>query len=170
MMHMDSSERNYIIGTVLLLLFFAAAILVSSFAYGFQVPIPVERIDPRTVATPGASEWGAPVEERIRELAPNKYEVYILAQTWKFSPGSTFYGEPPITIPAGSELTFYVTSKDIQHGFKIEDTNINMMIIPGEVSKLTATFDEPGTYNIICHEYCGINHHTMFGEIIVEEP
>jgi len=169
MIHIDSSERNYIIGTVALLAVFAAAVMISSFAYGIQLPEPVERVDPRTVATPGVSAWGDPVEERIRELAPGKYEVYVLAQTWMYSPGSVNYGQPPITVPAGSTVTFYVTSKDIQHGFKIEGTNVNMMVLPGEVSKLTATFDEPGEYNIICHEYCGVNHHTMFGKIIVEE-
>ncbi len=168
MMHVDPSERNYIIGTVALLAVFAAAVLISGFAYGIQVPEPVDQVDPRIVATPGNSPWGDPVEERIHELAPGKYEVYILAQTWMYSPGSVNYGQPPITVPAGSTVTFYVTSKDIQHGFKIQGTNVNMMIIPGQVSTLTATFDEPGEYNIICHEYCGVNHHTMFGKIIVE--
>ncbi|MCP5096615.1 MAG: cytochrome c oxidase subunit II [Chloroflexi bacterium] len=168
MIHMDRSERNYLIGTLSLLVVFASIVMVSSFAYGIQLPTPVERVDPRTVADDPDSPWSAPAEERIRELAPGKYEVYVLAQIWKFSPGSTNYGEPPITVPTGSTVTFFVTSKDIQHGFRIDGTNVNMMIIPGEVSKLSATFDKPGEYNIVCHEYCGVNHHTMFGKIIVE--
>lgn len=49
------------------------------------------------------------------------------------------------------------------------DTNINMMVLPGQVSNLKTTFDKPGTYNVICHEYCGIGHHTMYGQIVVEE-
>jgi cytochrome c oxidase subunit 2 len=93
----------------------------------------------------------------------------MLAQMWKFSPGSTNYGEPPITVPVNSTVTFYVTSKDIQHGFLLEGTNLNMMIIPGQISKLTATFDEPGTFNLICHEYCGAAHQTMYAQVIVEE-
>jgi cytochrome c oxidase subunit 2 len=43
------------------------------------------------------------------------------------------------------------------------------MALPGEVSVLTATFDTPGTFNFICHEYCGTLHHTMFGQLVVEE-
>ena len=54
------------------------------------------------------------------------------------------------------------------HGFHIDETNVNFMIIPGQVSKLSHTFDKPGTYKIICHEYCGIGHQTMFAQIIVE--
>ena len=161
-MHIDHRERNYILITILLVIIFAAALLVSAFAYGIQVPTPYERVNPNTVATPGASPWGDPVDERVRELAPNKYEAYILSQTWSFLPNR-------ITIPRGASITFYVTSKDVQHGFNIAGTNINMMIIPGQVSTLTATFDEAGEYNIVCNEYCGVGHQTMFGTIVVEE-
>lgn len=161
MMHIDSRERNVIIGTTILLLIFGTAVLVSSFAFGFQVPAPIERVDPRLVATPGQSPWGDPIDERVRELAANKYEVYILAQAWAFQPNQ-------IRVPVGSTVTFYLTSKDVLHGFALENTNINMMVLPGEVSKLTATFDEPGEYNFICNEYCGVGHHTMYGRLIVE--
>ena len=140
---------------------FALAIAVSSSAYGIQVPAPYEQVNPNTVATPGKSPWGAPVDERVRELAPGVYEAYILAQTWVFQPNE-------VRIPAGSEITFYVTSKDVQHGFVIERTNLNMMVLPGQVSKATMTFNEPGEYNFICHEYCGVGHQTMYGRLIVE--
>jgi len=164
MIHMDARERNFIMGTTVLLLIFGTAVLVSSFAFGFQVPAPVERIDPKLVATPGQYSqyhWGDPVEERLREVAPNKYEVYVLAQVWTFQPRE-------IRVPVGSTVTFYLTSKDVQHGFRLDNTNINMMVLPGEVSRLTATFDEPGEYNFVCHEYCGVGHHTMYGQLIVE--
>ena len=168
-MHMHRSERNYLLFSVGLMVAFAAAIVVGALANGIQLPSPEERVDPNTVATPGVSIFGAPVEERVREIAPNEYEVYILAQAWKFSPGSTNYGEPEIRIPVGSTVTFFVTSKDIQHGFKLENTNISFMVLPGQVSKLTAKFEDPGTYNFVCHEYCGSAHHTMFGQIVVED-
>jgi cytochrome c oxidase subunit 2 len=161
MIHIDARERNFIIGTTILLLIFGAAVLVSSFAFGFQVPAPVERLDPKLVATPGQSPWGDPVEERIRELAPNKYEVFVLAQTWNFQPRE-------IRVPVGSTVTFNLTSRDVIHGFRLDGTNVNMMVLPGEVSRLTATFDEPGEYNFVCHEYCGVGHHTMYGQLIVE--
>lgn len=159
-MHIDKRERNYIIFSVILLAVFAGLLMVSGFAYGIQVPEPFMRVDPNTVATP-PSPWGAPVNERVRELAPNKYEAYILAQTWTFLPNQ-------ITVPVGSTVTFYVTSKDVQHGFNLQQTNINMMVLPGEVSTLTMTFDKPGEYHWVCNEYCGVGHQTMFGTLTVE--
>lgn len=162
MMHIDPRERNYIIISAALMIVFGLALGISSFAYGFQLPSTVGRVDPRTVATPGVSPFGDPPEERLRELAPGKYEAYILAQIWSFSPRE-------IRVPVGSTVTFYVTSRDVQHGFRLDGTNVNMMVLPGEISKLTATFDETGTFNFICHEYCGVGHHTMYGQLIVEE-
>lgn len=167
----------FFIGSAVLLVVFALAVGISGFVYGVQVPQPLARVDPRTVATPGSSEFpfGAPVAERIRQLDDNRYEVFILAQMWKFSPGSINYGEPPISVPAGSTVTFYLTSRDLQHGFRVisadgkTHTNINMMVLPGEVSRLTATFDEPGTYHLICHEYCGAAHQTMYGVLEITQ-
>jgi cytochrome c oxidase subunit 2 len=160
MMHIDRRERIYLGVTIGLLTVFVLTLAVSSVAFGIQVPTPYERVDPRTVATP-PSPWGLPEAERVRELAPGRYEAYVLSQMWQFTPRE-------IRVPAGSSVTFYLASRDITHGFKISNTNINMMVVPGEVSRLTATFDDPGTYNIICHEYCGALHHTMMGQVIVE--
>ena len=121
-MHVDRREKYFIIFSIVLLTVFAAAVGVSAFAVGIQVPSPEQQVNPQTVATPGVSRFADPVDERLRELSPGKYEVYILAQMWAFVPNE-------IRIPAGSTVTFYVTSKDVQHGFMVERTNINMMII-----------------------------------------
>ncbi len=159
-MHIDRRERNYLVFSILLIAVFGGLSLVSAFAYGIRVPEPYMVVNPNTVATP-PSPWGDPVEERVREVAPGQYEAYILAQTWSFLPNR-------ITVPAGSTITFYVTSKDVQHGFNIQQTNVNMMILPGEVSKLTTTFTEPGEYTFVCNEYCGVGHQAMYGSIVVE--
>ncbi|MDZ7379280.1 MAG: cytochrome c oxidase subunit II [candidate division KSB1 bacterium] len=85
----------------------------------------------------------------------------MLAQIWSFTPNE-------VRVPAGSLVTFYVTSKDVTHGFRIENTNVNVMLLPGQISKVTARFDKPGTYQFICHEYCGLGHQVMSGRLIVE--
>jgi cytochrome c oxidase subunit 2 len=72
-----------------------------------------------------------------------------------------------IRVAGRRDRDVYVTSVDVQHGFKIQDTNINMMILPGQVSKLTHTFDTAGEFPYACTEYCGVGHQNMFGKIIV---
>ena len=154
-LHINRLERRWIIASAILLVIFMLAITVTSLAGGIAVPAPVARVNPQTV-----DKEGPFANPGLRELAPGKYEAYILSQIWSFNPRE-------ITVPAGSSVTFYVTSKDVQHGFNLEGTNINMQIVPGQVSKLTAKLDKPGEYNFICHEYCGLGHAAMFGKVIV---
>lgn len=157
--HVDRYEGIWMRMVVIILAIFLITVTVSGFAVGFQVPGVYQRIDPTKLYDAGSPF----AEPALRELAPGKYEVYIRAQIWQFTPNE-------IRIPAGSTVTFYVTSQDVQHGIKIAETNINMMALPGQISRLTTRFDTPGTYNFVCHEYCGQLHHTMYGRIVVEAP
>ena len=40
--------------------------------------------------------------------------------------------------------------------------------LPGQIARVSARFDKPGTYPFFCHEYCGLGHHAMFGKVVVE--
>ncbi|WP_254832201.1 cytochrome c oxidase subunit II [Haloglomus salinum] len=102
-------------------------------------------------------------EPGVYRTGENSFDVYIVAQRFAFNPGT---GEP-VRLPTGSEVTFYVASADVMHGFNIAGTNVNVMVAPGQVSEMTARFDEAGTYGIVCHEYCGAGHHDMAGTLEV---
>jgi cytochrome c oxidase subunit 2 len=106
------------------------------------------------------TEFADPGVERVGE---NEYEVYVVARQFLFEPGTA----EPIRVPANSEVTFYVTSADVTHGFEVAGTNVNVMVIPGQVAEITVRFDEPAEYGIVCHEYCGAGHHTMAGQLVV---
>lgn len=161
-LHVEKWEGIWIRISVGMTVVFIAAITIAALSFGITVPGATARINPATLNDAG-SPFATP---GIRELAPGKYEVYMVAQTWSFVPDK-------LEVPAGAEVTFYVTARDVIHGIKIAGTNVNMMALPGQVSTLRATFDTPGTYNYICHEYCGyvagapIGHHTMYGQITV---
>lgn len=160
-MHIDPYEKNWIIFSIILLVAVATAVAVAAFGLGIQVPAPEQRVDPRTVGTDPNSPWSKP---GVREIVPGKqYDVYILARAvpqWEYLPKE-------ITVPVGAKVTFYVTSSDVQHGFKVQDTNVNFQVVPGQVSKLSTTFKKAGTYNYICTEYCGSGHAIMYGRVIV---
>jgi cytochrome c oxidase subunit 2 len=103
----------------------------------------------------------------VVEQSDDQYVVWVVARQFQFDPGS---GDNPIVVPADARVTFKVTSADVVHGFAITETNINTMVIPGQVAEVTARFDETGTYGLVCHEYCGAAHHTMGGSIEVVPP
>jgi cytochrome c oxidase subunit 2 len=99
----------------------------------------------------------------VYRTGPDEYDVYVLARQFIYQPGTT----EPIRVPAGSTVTFHVASSDVLHGFELAGTNVNTMAVPGQVSEITAEFEEPAQYGIVCNEYCGEGHHTMAGELIV---
>ena len=103
------------------------------------------------------------LEPKITKLDDKTYQVYAVAQMWQFQPAQ-------IEVPVGSEVDFFVTSKDLVHGFHINDKDVNMMAIYGNINKTTVKFEKAGIYKIICHEYCGIGHQSMQAEVIVNEP
>lgn len=99
--HIDAYERNWMIFSFVLLALFAIAVSVAAFGMGIQVPAPEQRVDPRTVATDPNSPWSNP---GLREIAPGKYDAYILARAvpqWEYLPRIC-------TVPAGSSVSFYL--------------------------------------------------------------
>ena len=73
-----------------------------------------------------------------------------------------------VQVPAGSTVTFTVASVDVTHGMAVQGTALNLTLIPGYVAEATTTFPSPGSYLIVCHEYCGIGHQTMYGRVVVQ--
>lgn len=82
-------------------------------------------------------------------------------QTFGFTPSN-------IEVPAGANVTFTMTSKDVVHGFQVVGTNLNAMVMPGYIQKITQKFDKPGEYLVLCNEYCGIGHQMMSTTITVK--
>lgn len=74
-------------------------------------------------------------------------------------------------LPVGKPIEFQVTSADVNHGFAIYDTDMKIVTqtqaMPGVVNVLRYTFEQPGTYKILCLEYCGVAHHSMMTELHV---
>jgi cytochrome c oxidase subunit II len=141
---------------VVVLTFGLIAIAVSVVHYGIHVPSPSDRIAPTEVRA--TSPFDNP---GVTEVSDGEYEVVMIAETWRFVPDE-------VRVPAGSEVTFKITSPDVIHGFLIEKTAVNVMIIPGQVSEVTHTFEQPGEHLFVCHEYCGTGHHLMSGRVVVE--
>jgi cytochrome c oxidase subunit 2 len=155
-MHIDELERYWLIAVSVVLGAFTAALLASVFVFGVSLPSPVGRIDPMEIETSEFAEPG------LRHMGDNQYTAHIIAQMWRYTPSE-------IRVPVGSEVTFVMTSKDITHGIIIEQHDVNLMLLPGQVTRATTTFNRPGTYQMVCHEYCGPGHHNMIGQVIVEE-
>jgi cytochrome c oxidase subunit II len=150
-------ELAWILPSVVIPVGMLVALMVTAFGAGIHLPGDAGRIDPTKLA-----ETAPFNEPGVVEVAPGHYEARLLAGIWYFTPNE-------IRVPVGSKVTFVATSRDVVHGFMLHYANLNLMLLPGRVARTTTQFDRPGEHLFICHEYCGIAHHTMFGRVIVEE-
>lgn len=77
---------------------------------------------------------------------------------------------PVLELEKGKSYKLHISANDVQHGFSLQPTNINIQVHPGLEHVVTITPKEVGTYGVICNEFCGPGHHMMTGRIYVVEP
>jgi cytochrome c oxidase subunit II len=146
----DKLEKRIILSSLFLMGLFVFSLLYAKRRYKIDVPecLPYDK---------------AYEEPKVTKLDEKTYQVFAVASMWQFQPAEIY-------IPVGSEVDFYLTSKDVVHGFNIAPKNVNMMAVYGAINKTTVKFDKPGVYDIVCHEFCGVGHQNMRGQVIVNYP
>jgi cytochrome c oxidase subunit II len=149
-------ELAWILPSIAIPIGMLAALTVTAFGAGIHLPSMAGRVTPALVAQ--TAPFDAP---GVKQTGPGRYEVVLTSQIWAFAPNE-------IRVPAGSTVTFIATSKDVVHGLFIPGAHVNAMLLPGQITRVSARFEKPGEYPLLCHEYCGIAHHTMWARVIVE--
>jgi cytochrome c oxidase subunit II len=135
-------------------------VFLATFAGVHQASMPqarVETVDPRTLHLAGEfieTNLGSAVE------ADGSVTVRIVAQQYSFTPQC-------IVVPTDTLVTFRAASADVIHGFLIQNTNVNLTLVPGYVSTLSARFASPVESAMPCHEYCGSGHQGMWAHVRV---
>ena len=155
-MHIHRAEKIWLTFGIITLAVFLLIVGAAALTEGFIPPSRIQTIDPTKVAqTPPFDN------PRLRSTGARTAEAYIIARIFSFTPSQ-------MVVPTGTKVTFFATSPDVVHGFFIAGTDVNMLVVPGWVSSATHTFRKPGTYLLLCNEYCGSGHHFMYGTIVVK--
>jgi len=155
-LHVEKYERIFLYLTVAVLVAAFAAVVATAVGSNIHLPDKSATILPEDIdATPPFDAPG------LYQVGENEYQAVIIAQAFNFTPGE-------IRVPEGATVTFLLVSRDVIHGFMIPRTNVNAMIVPGQVTEVTYRFKDAGEHQIVCHEYCGIGHHDMYGKVVVE--
>ena len=156
-MHIHRLEKIWLGFGIASLIVFLAVIGTAAISEGIVPPSHRQTIDPqKVVITPPFDHPGL----RPVPGSTNEFEAYIVARYPSFNPHE-------IDVPVGAKVTFYTTSTDVVHGFFITNTDVNLMVVPGWVSTATHVFRTPGHYLLLCNEYRGVEHHFMYGAIVV---
>jgi cytochrome c oxidase subunit II len=112
------------------------------------------------VALLAATIWFTPYG---KSTPPNAQIVRVSARQF-------FWQLRPATVRVDRPVAFVTRSADVNHGFGIYQGHrfiAQIQVVPGSSSTLVHTFHEPGTYTVLCLEYCGVNHHGMIASFRV---
>ena len=100
-------------------------------------------------------------------FVPHGNDIYIGSRQWDWD------GLPAVLRP-GETYKFHLGSYDVQHGFGVRpegnlSKQISLQIIPGYEWVVEMSFDETGTYHVVCNEFCGVGHRSMHGTFVVQD-
>jgi cytochrome c oxidase subunit 2 len=98
--------------------------------------------------------------------------IYVTAKQWmwQFAYPSGPTSVDVLVVPAGRPVKLIMTSRDVIHSFYVPAFRVKQDVVPGRT--LTTWFEAiaPGTYDVLCTEYCGTGHSAMRAQVIALDP
>jgi cytochrome c oxidase subunit II len=108
-----------------------------------------------------ASIWFTPYGESAG-AGGQRMDVVARQFAWELEPNRARAGVP---------VEFRLRAVDVNHAFGVYDPDgklvFQVQVQPGFEQRAVETFEQPGTYEILCLEYCGVLHHGMVGSFTV---
>jgi cytochrome c oxidase subunit 2 len=72
-----------------------------------------------------------------------------------------------LKVPVGKPIDLLLTSQDVIHSFYMPAFRIKQDAVPGMVNHLWFKPTEVGSYDVLCAEYCGMQHSYMLTKVTV---
>ena len=109
------------------------------------------------------------------DTVPQKADVTVTAighqWFWEFwtnySAGPHVHTVGNLTLKSNLTVRLFVVSMDVAHSFFIPALGLHLDAIPSHVNELWFKPTLPGSYNIVCTQFCGVNHYAMVGTLTV---
>lgn len=112
---------------------------------------------------------GIPAAQRAMSLEDPAWVVQVSARQWSWV---ATYPEMPnvreahrLVVPAGRAIDVHLTTEDVIHAFWVPRLGGKIDAIPGKTQVWRIRADEPGVYQGLCAEYCGVGHPAMRLEV-----
>jgi plastocyanin len=95
-----------------------------------------------------------------RVVEAQSKQITITARKFKFEPKT-------IRVRKGEAVRLNIRSEDVDHGFAIDEFNIDRKLKAGTSTIIEFTPDREGRFRFYCSVFCGDGHPDMEGELIV---
>jgi cytochrome c oxidase subunit II len=109
-------------------------------------------------------------------VAPaNAMELRVTGQKWFWSaayPEGFAVGGvgAEFVVPTNRPVKVVGTTTDVLHSFFVPNFRVKQDMLPGRYTTLWFEASEPGTYPVLCTEYCGKDHSNMLAKITAVPP
>jgi cytochrome c oxidase subunit 2 len=104
----------------------------------------------------------------LKKVPPGAMVVKVIARQWSWLfqyVNGIQDGE--LRVPVGKPVKLLLTSQDVIHGFYAPAFRIKQDAVPGMTNYLWFQPTETGTFEVMCSQYCGLEHSHMLTKIVV---
>jgi cytochrome c oxidase subunit 2 len=106
--------------------------------------------------------------QSMKKIPEDAMKVKVLARQWSW----LFEYEnglkaSELRVPVGKATHLALASQDVIHSLYIPAFKVKQDAVPGMVNHLWFKPMEVGTYDVLCAEYCGLQHSYMLTKVIV---
>lgn len=107
----------------------------------------------------------------LKKLPADSLAVHLTAQQWSwlftYDNGRK---STDLVVPQGRNVALTMETKDVIHGFFIPSFRIKQDIVPGMKTYTWFKAQDLGAFDILCTQYCGLEHSKMLATVYVVAP
>src|SRR3954468_17272018 len=108
------------------------------------------------------------IEAKQKDMVVN---VTARQFAWSFDyPGFHKIKSNQLVLPEGRRVEFRLHTKDVIHSFWVPEFRLKSDTVPGITTRVRATPNRVGSYQVVCTELCGLGHATMRQTVRVVPP
>jgi cytochrome c oxidase subunit 2 len=90
------------------------------------------------------------------------HEIQLTLKKYEFGPST-------LRVKKGERVKLILVAVDHDHGFKLDEFDVNQKVQKGTTATVEFTADKAGTFQFRCSNVCGLGHRGMKGTLVVEE-
>ena len=113
--------------------------------------------------------WGAQIYVWLYQTPHADEEVYVVGKQWmwKVEHAGGQREIDALHVPVDKTIRLVMASEDVIHSFFVPAFRIKHDVVPGTLETLWFKATKTGIFRLECTQYCGLQHATMQGEIVV---
>ncbi len=104
----------------------------------------------------------------LKKVPEGAMVVKVIAREWSWLfQYENGIEDGELRVPVGKPVKLLLTSQDVIHGFYAPAFRIKQDAVPGMTNYLWFQPTQAGTFDVMCSQYCGLEHSHMLTKIVV---